>query len=158
MRTLPLAIAISCLLFAVPSRAQQSATLTFGAPGSSNCSRITEWNGVTNAYPEDMGEVCFNFYPNFYSGILIPWQLGFPNNGFLPTCEPTVWGAKTYTKGNGTQAGDTFSQTMTATCPYNVTLEVTGSFVVEQITHCYYRRCFTTYANVLESGSGTVTD
>src|SRR6516165_2933679 len=112
-------LALTALLFGICTgtltQAQtKSDTFTFGSAGvigttqSSNCSRITAWDNVVDAYPQDMVEVCFTFYPNPYSRMSIPFQLRYPNNRFLLDHTPFTWGPMVSTSSN------TYTQTGTA--------------------------------------------
>lgn len=137
--------------------AQTSATFAYGTILSNNCSAITAWNGITDAYPQDMGTVCFNFYPNPLSGMDIPWQLGFPNNGLLPNETPFTWGAQLFNSGNATTNGSTFSQYGTAFySDYGVTVSVTANFLVHVSKSCNRGVCRTYVTNTLTGGTGTV--
>ena len=154
-------------LFAVPARAQTivlSATFTFGS--TVTCSNITSWNGGSTAYPEDMGSICPNqgdLYGGYGSFLDVPWQLGFLNNGYLAGCNPLTNGQKTFTSGDGTHNGDTFTWPASTTCPYYTTagglsvgFSIVGSFTVAKHQSCRYGRCITWFTNVLNSGTGIV--
>jgi hypothetical protein len=153
-------------LFLAASGKAQSATFTFGAIsgpsgsiGSGNCASITAWNGDPNAYPYEMGDICFNFYPNGFSSIDAPFQLGFPNNGFLQECGPTTWGPQVFTQGNATTDGSIFTQTVTFSGCYdggNTTVNATVNFVVHSKVSCGHGRCHTYYFNYVTGGSGTI--
>jgi len=130
------AAALAVLGLPCLSRAQ-SATFTFGGQPNpltstslqtEHCSEMTSWNGIPalnpdgtpnidNPFPYNMGDICLQIYPSAYTDIDVPWQLGFPNNGFLQQCAPTVWGPLVF-DGSGAQniAGSTATQTFTCGC------------------------------------------
>jgi hypothetical protein len=158
-KTLPL---LFLLLFGIVSHmaAQtNSATFAYGAVNSGNCSAITEWNGVVDAYPADMGEVCFNFGENPYSGMEIPWQLGFPNNGYLLENTPFTWAPPVFTNGNATTDGSTYHQAgVAAYTGYGagVTVSVTVNFTVHVHKACRYSVCRTYLTDTATGGAGMV--
>lgn len=170
------------LLFAVPlsmsaQTVAKSDTFTFvggqvrGNPPAQQdpCAPIIAWDGVVNAYPMEMGGVCPNGY---FTSLLVPFQLGYLNNGDLDPCDPLVWGPKTFTKGDGTHAGDTYTQSGGTSCPYftgeygtyensNNRLEgwsITANFQVDTYTTYYHNRAILHYFVVLVGGTGVVTD
>lgn len=156
-----LAILMSLALASVFAHAQ-TATFTFGAVLASNgeCTEVTSWNGVTDAYPEDMGSICFNLGEYPYSGMEIPWQLGFPNNGFLLDQTPFTYSAPFNVVGGLHTNGGTFQETgVAAYAGYGqgVTVSVLLNFSVTVTKWCRFGRCnyLTTY-NVT-GGSGVVT-
>jgi hypothetical protein len=136
-----------------------SATFTFGS--TIPCSDITSWNGNSAAYPEDMGAICLSQgdpYGGYGSYLDVPFQLGFLNDGYLAGCNPLAWGQKTFTSGDGTHNGDTFTWPANTTCPYYTTpsglsvgFSIVGSFTVVQHKSCRYGRCVTWFSNVLQS-------
>jgi hypothetical protein len=146
----------------------KSATFTFGpaVTTTATCFPVTMWNGVTNAYPEDMGAICpyqGDSYGGYGSFLSVPWQLGFLNNGYLAGCNPMIWGQKTPTNGDGTHAGDTFTQPATTTCPYYTTpngvsvgFNIVGNFTVVKHTSCGRYGCRSFLSNVLTGGTGVV--
>ena len=160
-KLLPLLFLLSLSAFA------QTASFTFGGtlngyyvlggtPKSLNgCVNNTSWNGTS--YP-DNGEFCIN-YEATVSGITIPYELGFPNNGYLLQSCTMSFGAPVYTNGNGTHAGDTFSISGAAVCKDNVNITTfTQNFVVTKVvTTCRYGRCLTDVDYSLVGGSGTAT-
>jgi hypothetical protein len=119
------ALVVLASLSAIPAAAQihfepTSATFAFGG-GTAACQPITEWNGVPNAYPYDMGSICLTSGDgrgSYGSFLGIPNELGFLNNGLLEGCDPIAWDPKIYTIGDGKHAGDTFTQHGVTTCPY----------------------------------------
>jgi hypothetical protein len=150
----------------------KSDTFTFNAS-----SMITSWDGSDPAnppYPDDMGAVSLQspFGGGHGSGIEVPWQLGYLNNGYLSPCDPIAWGQATYTIGDGTHTGDAFSVSGSTTCPgftgeygsyenSNNRLEgfsVTANYTVVKHTSCYRGRCVSYFASVLAGGTGTITD
>ena len=157
--------ALTALLFGICTgtltQAQtKSDTFTFGSAGvigttqSSNCSPITAWDDVVNAYPQDMGEVCFNFYPDGFSGMDIPFQLGYPNNGFLLDQTPFTWGPMVSTSSN------TYTQTGTADYTgygAGVVVTVTIDVVVTQVRSCGHGICHYFPVHTLTGGTGVVT-
>jgi hypothetical protein len=169
---LVLALAV---LVAVPSYAQTvalSAAFTFNSS-----SQIVSWNGSDPSnppFPYEMGAISLNssFGGGYGSGLDVPFQLGFLNNGFLSPCNPIAFGAKVWTNGTGTRTGDTFTVSGSTTCPYftgewgtyensNNRLDgfsVTASYVRTSHTACRYGRCTTYYTDTLQGGSGVVTD
>lgn len=138
-----------------------------------SCGAITEWDGVTNAYPEEMGGVCLSIPGGYGASIDVPFQLGYLNDGYLSPCDPiSNWSAKTFTLGDGTHNGDVFTVTGSTTCPYftgeygtdynsNNRLEgfsVTASYTVFKYASCYRGRCSTMTEYFLTGGTGMVTD
>ena len=153
----------------------KSATFTFGSPASSTatCFPITSWNGVPDAYPEDMGAMCPNQGdPNggYGSFLDVPFQLGFLNNGYLAGCNPLTWGQKTFTTGDGTHAGDAFTQPAITSCPYytgeyggssnnlSVGWSIVANFTVVKHTYCGRYGCHSFLSNVLTGGTGMVSE
>ncbi len=152
------------------------ATFTFGP--TTTCSPILSWNGVENAYPEDMGAICpyqGNPTGGYGSFLEVPWQLGFLDNGLLQGCDPMVWGQKTFaqrpdgTVGDGTRAGDAFTQPAATTCPYYVgeyggaipdnflpQFSIVANFTVVKITTCGRYRCQSHLQSNLTDGTGVV--
>jgi len=155
--------ALTVLLFGLctgtPAHAQtKSDTFTFGSAGvigttqSSNCSSITAWDNVVDAYPQDMGVACFNFYPNPYSGMEIPWQLGYPNNGFLLDQTPFTWAPMVWT------SSTTYTQTGTAAYTgygAGVVVTVNTNVVVTYRKYCW-RGCHYFPVYTLTGGTGVV--
>jgi hypothetical protein len=154
---------------AVPS----SDDFTFG-PGTP-CSSITTWNGVSSAYPQDMGAIClFQGDENggYGSFLDVPFQLGFLNNGYLAGCDPLTWQPKVFTLGDGTHNGDTFTVAGATTCPYytgeygtyedsNNRLDgfsVVASYTVVARRSCGRFGCHTYLSNVLTGGTGVVSE
>jgi hypothetical protein len=150
--------------------APTSATFVFAAPvDKSNCETITAWNDST----DETGTICLNqadSFGGYGSYINIPYQLGFLNGGDLAGCDPIVWGAKNYTTGDGTHAGDTFTVHGSTTCPYytdeygaSVSHFLDGFsvdvnyLVVRRPPVCYGRRCFRLLTSVVTGGSGEAT-
>jgi hypothetical protein len=164
-------LALFVMGITVSTKAQtitRSATFTFGSPAP--CSNITSWNGVANAYP-DMGGICpyqGDTYGGYGSFLDVPFQLGFLNNGYLAGCNPLTWGQKTFTNGDGTHAGDTFTQPAVTNCPYytgeygdpslSVGWSIVGSFAVVSHTYCGRYGCHTFLSTVLKSGTGVVVE
>lgn len=172
MKKLSAVFAVLALLVvgACTLRAQsvtKSATFTFGSPAP--CAAITVWNGVPAAYPEDMGTICPNQgdpsggYGSFLS---VPFQLGFLNNGYLAGCNPLTWGQKTFTTGDGTHAGDAFTQPAITSCPYytgeygnpglSVGWSIVANFTVVKRTYCGRYGCHSFLSNVMTGGTGAV--
>ena len=172
------AAALAVLGLPCLSRAQ-STTFTFGGQPNpltstslqtEHCSEMTSWNGIPalnpdgtpnidNPFPYNMGDICLQIYPSAYTDIDVPWQLGFPNNGFLQQCAPTVWGPLVF-DGSGAQniAGSTATQTFTSSGCYdgdNTTITATVNYVVVSRRFCHYI-CKTSYANQVTGGSGSV--
>jgi hypothetical protein len=172
MRNLLLFVALT--LSAVSAKAQTivlSDNFTFN--GTTPCSSITSWNGSSTIYPEDMGSICLNqgdLYGGYGSFLDVPSELGFLNNGYLAGCDPLAWGQKTFTLGDGTHNGDGFTVAGSTACPYytgeyggstsnlSVGFSVVASYTVMQHRSCYRGRCITYFTNVLEGGTGTVTE
>jgi len=165
-----LAAALAAAVWIPVVQAQQpSANFTFN--GTTPCSGITSWNGVSNAYPGDMGTICLTqggTGGGYGSAIIVPFQLGFLNNGFLSPCDPLQFGPKVWTHGDGTHDGDTFTLSGSTTCPY-FTGEYGGTSdnlldvfsVVADYTHVahsyyYHGRKYTYFVDTLEGGTGTV--
>ena len=140
--------------------AAQTATFTFAglpSPFSQNqgrCTSITSWNGVSNAYPQDMGGICLDIYPAVYTDITIPWQLGFPNGGFLESGS-TSW-QPLVNNGDGTA-----TQQFTATNFYdggNTTIAATVNYQLVTETMCGRGGCHKFSAWQVVGGSGTVSN
>ena len=88
-----------------------------------NQSAITSWDGSDPAnppYPYGMGAVCLTSIcgGGYGSGIEIPFQLGYLNNGFLSPCNALTFSGKTWVIGDGTHNGDTYVITGSTLCPY----------------------------------------
>jgi hypothetical protein len=141
-------------MFAAVSAFGQTATFTFGPiPSGQTCASNLTWNGAAVAYP---GNVCFNLYPSPWSSIAIPQNFGFPNDGYLQDCYPTIWGPQNWTSGNQTTAGSTFTQTVAFGNCYdggNTTVDATVDFVVLAVTGRFGHKF---YFNVITDGKGTV--
>lgn len=162
----------AAIWFPIAAKAQAPpANFTFG-PGAP-CSAITSWNGVADAYPQDMGAICLNqgdLYGGYGSYIDVPWQLGFLNNGYLAGCDQIAWQPKVFTIGDGTHAGDAFTVAGSTTCPYYTGeyggvsdnlldgFSVVASYTVVQRKTCGRYGCHTYLSNVLTGGTGTVTE
>ena len=147
------------------------ATFTFGP--TTACSAI-----VLNDDPNLTGTICpYQGDPSggYGSFIDVPYQLGFLNNGYLAGCDPMVWGQKTFaqrpdgTIGDGTQAGDTFRQPASTTCPYYTgeyggaipdnflpQFSIVGNFTVEKIISCGRYGCRSHLKTSLTGGTGVV--
>jgi hypothetical protein len=149
--------------------APTSATFVFAAPiDKSNCETITAFNDST----DETGTICLSqgdSLGGYGSYINIPYQLGFLNGGDLAGCDPIVWGAKNYTTGDGTHAGDTFTVHGSTTCPYYTDeygasvshflagFNVDANYLVVRRRFCYRGRCFYYLTNILTGGSGEAT-
>lgn len=159
-------ILFAACVFAQGAKAQGPDTFTFGTLDTNHCSDILSWDGVAagdpnNPYPANMGAICFALYPQVYSSITPPWQLGYPNNGFLESCQPTVWGPLNFTSGNQTTAGSTGTQTVSFSGCYdggNTAVNATVNFTVVKHVSCGRYRCNTFYSNVIQGGSGTISN
>ena len=129
---------------------------------------ITSWNGSDPAnppYPYEMGSVSLGNQ----SGIAIPFQLGYLNNGDLEPCDPITWGAKTWIIGNGTHSGDTYTLPGSAACPYftgeygtsgnssktHDSFSVTVTYVRTLRRVCYRGGCTTQVTDTEQGGMGT---
>lgn len=157
------------LVFAtLPLLAQSNtATFTFGpVTAGTSCSTITAWNGVENAYPNDMGTVCTgqadpsSGAEGYFSFLSVPFQLGFANNGYLASCH-IVWGQQVFTIGDGTHTGDRFTWSSTSSNCYDglgVTWNATGTYSVTVHISCRYGRCTRYVTYTLLSGTGSVTE
>ena len=174
MKRALLAVAVLLSFVAASAKAQTivlSDNFTFN--GTTPCSSITSWNGDPNAYPQDMGGICLSQGDpsgGYGSYLDVPWQLGFLNNGYLAGCNPLAWGQKTFIIGDGTHNGDVFKVPGSTTCPYYtgeyggysnnllVGFGVVAKYTVVQQRSCSRYRCFTYLANVLQGGTGTVTE
>jgi len=134
---------------------------------------IISWDGSDPAnppYPYQMGGVILNNVG--ISGIDVPFQLGYLNNGFLEPCNPAAWGVKTWTIGDGTNAGDTYTVSASTTCPYftgeygnyensNNRLDgfsITATYVRTFKRTCGRYRCVTFPVDTLQGGTGTITE
>lgn len=166
MRKLVFVLAV--LSFAVSAKAQTvvlSNNFTFAA--GSPCSAVTYDTG-------GIGTICLNqgdTYGGYGSFLDVPFQLGYLNNGYL-SCDPLVWQPKLWSIGDGTHNGDVFSVAGITTCPYytgeygtdfnsNNRLEgfsVIANYTVVEHRSCYRGRCINYFTNVLQGGTGTVTD
>jgi hypothetical protein len=157
-------ILFAACFFAQGAKAQGPDTFVFVAPSNptytTNCFPITEWDGVANAYPGGMGDVCFaGIGFAVYSGIEAPFQLGYPNNGYLQGCMPTNWGPQVWTKGSQNVGGSTFYQTVTFSGCYdggNTTVNATVNFQVLARQSCGRGRCAWFYFNIPQGGNGTI--
>src|SRR5215469_4912147 len=101
-----LAVSLFLLLASVAwGQTTISHSFTFGntpqLPGQGDCATFLSFDGVVNAYPYAMGENCFSDYP-YRAGADFPFQLGYPNNGFLIDNTDDAFTAITWTVGNGT--------------------------------------------------------
>jgi hypothetical protein len=177
MRKALLATLALLVVSALPAAAQDrsqgefSDQFTFDGNGI-----ITEWDGVPNAYPYDMGAVSLlsSFGGSYGSAIDVPNELGYLNNGFLAPCDPMVLGDKVWTVGDGTHIGDAFTQHSTTTCPYftgewgtynnsnnrldGFSVDANYVYVKGKRTCPRFKPCYYPVVVVLAGGSGTVTD
>lgn len=172
-------LVLALALFAISAKAGTvvlSDTFTFGGPvGVASCSNIATWDGSATTYAEDMGAICLNqgdTYGGYGSFLDVPEQLGYLNGGYLAGCNPIAFGPKVFTVGDGTHSGDAFTVSGSTTCPYytgewgtyensNNRLDgfsVVANYTVVQHRSCYRGRCVTYFTNVLQGGSGVVTD
>ena len=111
-----LAVAVLLLTLAAVASAQTFYPRTDDF-GFDKTTAIISWHGSDPAnppYPYEMGSVALGSQP----GIVIPWQLGYLNNGYLVPCNPLVWGNDTWIIGDGTHNGDTYTRPASTTCPY----------------------------------------
>jgi hypothetical protein len=157
-KALPLLVLRLCTSAFAQTR---SDSFAYGAVNSQgNCSEITAWDAVPNAYPSDMGSVCFNYYPNAYSGMDIPFQLSYPNNGFLLDNTPFTFAPIVWTIGDGTHGGDTGTQAGIANYSgygAGVTVNVNCTIVVHLQKRCpRYRHCYYAPVQSNTGGNGTV--
>jgi hypothetical protein len=165
-------LTLGLLLFCLPVKAQLSDTFVFDKNQA-----ITSWDGSDPAnppYPYAMGSVSLqtSFGGSYGSAIDVPFELGYLNNGFLAPCDPLVWQPKVWTTGDGTHDGDTFSQSGSTTCPYftgewgtyqNSNNRLDGFSVIADYRHTnfpyyYHGRKYNNFRDILEGGTGTVTD
>jgi hypothetical protein len=176
MRKALLATLALLVMSAIPAAAQDrsqggfSDQFTFDAN-----SLITTWNGVTNAYPYAMGSVSLVNVNYYGSGIDVPFQLGYLNNGELLSCLPMNFGPQIWTIGTGTAVGDTFFQSSTTTCPYytgeyetylNSNNRLDGFSVVAKYVYVLsnkricprFKPCYYPIIPKLAGGTGTITD
>ena len=160
---------------------QKSDTFTFATGAaiarwtvSPACGGITAWDGVANAYPEDMGGVCITQPAGggYGSSIDVPFQLGYLNNGSLDPCDHINLGPKVFTVGDGTHTGDQFTVSGSTTCPYftgeygtyensNNRLEgfsVVATYTVFRYIQIVRGAVVVRYNYILTSGTGTVAD
>lgn len=82
---------------------------------------ITSWT-LTHSIPipldpSALGSVSFTG-AGYQQGIVVPFQLGYLNNGYLVPCNPITMSAMVWTKGNGKNAGDEGFETGSTACPY----------------------------------------
>jgi hypothetical protein len=176
MKRALLAAAVLMLSFVTASAKAQTVVLSGAFVFNSN-SQITSWNGsdpATPPYPNEMGAVSLysSFGGGYGSAIDVPSQLGFLNNGYLSPCNPISFGPKTWISGSGTQSGDKYTVSGSTTCPYftgeygnydnsNNLLagfSIMATYVHTGHTSCRYGRCVTYYIDVLQGGTGTVTE
>jgi uncharacterized protein YceK len=171
MRNLLLFVALT--LSGVSAKAQTvvlSDTFTFN--GTIPCSTITSLDGSTAGYPNSIGTICLNQGDpsgGYGSFLDVPFQLGYLNNGYL-SCDPLAWQPKLWTLGDGTHNGDTFSVTGSTTCPYytgeyggssnnlSIGFSVVANYTVVEHRSCYRGRCINYFTNILQGGTGTVTE
>jgi hypothetical protein len=175
LATLALALfitGIACTLRAQSGTVIRSNTFVFNAN-----SAIISWDGSDPAsppYPYNMGAVSLqhSFGGGYGSAILVPFQLGYLNDGDLSPCDTIQWDAKVWTSGDGTHDGDTYTQAGKTSCPYftgeygtyndsNNKLDgfsVVASYVHTKYTTCGRYSCKTSFKDVLEGGTGTITE
>jgi hypothetical protein len=135
-------------------------------------------NGAQAQFPYHMGGVVLNSVN--ISGITVPFDLnnsrgyGYLNNGDLRPCDTVTWGPQTWTVGNGTNVGDTYTVSASTTCPYftgeygtyensNNRLDgfsVTATYMLTSFAKicprgrpCYLKPVYT-----LQGGIGTITE
>jgi hypothetical protein len=162
-----LAVATLLLALAVGASAQTFSPRT-DAFAFDATTAITSWDGSDPAnppYPYEMGSVNINTP----SGIDIPWQLGYLNNGYLVPCDPIAWGSKIWVIGNGTHNGDTYILPGSATCSYftgeygtsgnsaNILdgFSVAVKYTRQFHTSCGRGGCHTVPVDTLQGGTGT---
>jgi hypothetical protein len=138
-----------------------------------NQSAITSWNGSDPSnppYPYGMGAVCLTTQcgGGYGSGIEIPFELGYLNNGFLSPCDPITFSPKTWVIGDGTHSGDAFIVTGSTLCPYftgeygssgnsgNILdgFSVTVKYVRQFQRFCGRTGCHNLPVDTLQSGTG----
>jgi hypothetical protein len=156
MKTKTWLLSLALLVLGAIATPAQTANFTFGtieSPASqTQCSNATFSDGLA-------GGICFNFYPSPYSSIVVPFELGFANNGNWQDCPGFAWGAKTWTVGEGTHQGDQYTQPGITSCPaHNGTITVKATFTVNMTRFCSRTGCHNFTSYVLVGGSGTVTE
>jgi hypothetical protein len=179
-------IAVAVLGLACTSRSQtiiRSDTFTFGAYQCLSCTSlapILTWDGSDPAnppYPDGMGYVSISAAG--ISGIDVPYflgrnddGLGYLNNGYLEPCNPAAWGTPTWTIGDGTNNGDTYTVTAATSCPYFTgeygtfensnnrldSFNVTATYTRKFVRTCSRYICRTHPVDTLQGGSGTITE
>jgi len=168
MRNLLLFVALT--LYAVSAKAQSIVLQdTFVFNGTTPCSGITSIDGNST----ETGTICLNqgdTYGGYGSFLDVPFQLDYLNNGYLAGCDPLAWGQKNWTLGDGTHNGDTFSVSGSTTCPYYtgeyggasnnllVGFSVVANYTIVEHRSCNRGRCINYFTNVLQGGTGTVTE
>ena len=147
-----------------------SVSFIFG-PGAV-CSNITSLNGQPT---EQSAAICLHQgdpLGGYGSYIDVPFELGFLNNGYLAGCDPISFGAKVYTVGDGTHAGDKFSVSGSTTCPYYTGeygtyldsdhrldgFNVTANYVISTSRVCGRFGCHAYLTTTLTGGAGEVVE
>jgi hypothetical protein len=155
-------LALSVSMFAQTFQ-PRSDTFVFDSRGL-----INSWDGSDPAnppYPYAMGSINLTT-----PGIVVPWELGYLNNGYLVPCDPIVYGPITWVIGDGTHSGDTYTKPGATTCPYftgeygssgnswNILdgFSVTVTYVRQFVRSCYRGRCHNYVNDVLQGGNGTL--
>ena len=173
---------VAVFLCAVSVKAQtvRSDTFLFAAPSTptATCEQITSWDGTDPAippYPYDMGSICLSTGDGAPtspgSGIFVPFQLGYLNNGDLAGCDAIVWQPKVWVAGDGTHAGDKYTISGSTTCPYYTGeygpdspsahlldgFSVVADYTMVQKRACpRFRPCYYYLVGVLQGGEGVV--
>jgi len=181
-----IALALAALVLAAAGARAQNYPVhisdTFSFDGTT---AIIAYDGVTPANPPNGAQAQFPYYMGAVelnnvgiSGISVPYDLndsrgyGYLNNGYLQPCDGVAWGAKTWTIGDGTHAGDTYQVSASTTCPYftgeygtyensNNRLDgfnVTATYVRTFVRTCGRYRCTTNPKDTLQGGTGTITE
>jgi len=142
---------------------------------------ITSYDGNTPANPPDGAQAQFPYHMGSVelsnagiSGISVPFELGYLNNGDLEPCDPGQWGAKNWIVGDGSlNTPGTYTVTASTTCPYftgewgtylnsNNRLDgfnVTATYTREIVPSCGRFGCRGFHpVDTLQGGTGTITE
>ena len=121
---------------------------------------MLSWNGTAcpgGPYCQEMGAITFSAQPT-RSDIDIPFQLGFPNDGYLQGCS-IVYGQP---QGAWIVTGNAFTISGTGGSCYdggNTTFTFTQNYVVTRtFVSCYRGSCLNNIDYQMTGGGGTVTN
>jgi hypothetical protein len=149
-----------------PAGAFNVHTFKYGSDTGSVLVAITNWDGVDNPYPTANGYVKFSGLPfatndppeNPWCGIAAPFQLGYPNNGFLTSGLDEPWTNRAWSDsthftqvGTCTQSGyDAYSQ------PYTVVVQAINFYLATFKRVCRYGHCYRYEFDSIIDGNGQI--